>query len=165
MSNSIFQAIMTIITLATLSLSNPVAPAETAIVAEPILDTAIGTGIAVDACTLTEEIPSTEIITENIEDAEIPLAAFPEIKENEDDDDKAPLAEETEDTPDAAESEEESGEESSIENERPYPALPCCTTVEFLGNGMVQLTNTHGGFFVQVTVTEDDFYNGTFSWT
>lgn len=169
MSNLI-QAIMTLITIATLSLSNPVAPAETAIVVEPALDTAVETEIPADGYTLTKEIPAMIItadddVLDNIVDPEVPLAATPEIEENKEDDEMAPLAEETDDTSDAAESGVESDEESSIGNDRPYPPLPCCTTVEFLGDGMVQLTNTHNGFFVQVIVTEDDFYNGTFSWT
>lgn len=44
------------------------------------------------------------------------------------------------------------------------PPLPCCTTVEFNGDGTVTLTNTHGGGFYQTTCSEIDYYDGNFHW-
>lgn len=46
---------------------------------------------------------------------------------------------------------------------REMPPLPCCTEVEFR-DGMVYLTNTHGGYYSYAIVTEDDFYAGNWSW-
>lgn len=46
---------------------------------------------------------------------------------------------------------------------REWPPLPCCTEVEFR-DGMVYLTNTHGGYYSYAVVTEDDFYAGNWSW-
>lgn len=46
---------------------------------------------------------------------------------------------------------------------REMPPLPCCTEVEFR-DGMVYLTNTHGGYYSYAVATEDDFYAGNWSW-
>lgn len=123
-----------------------------------------------------------------IEDAEVPLAATPDMSEDdvtetpecaqdiiEDVIDPTVIATASMDEPivqpdETIETDEDTVAEATdpiapssdrivIEN----PAgMPCCTTV-VIEDGWATITNTHGGYFVQVIVTENDYYAGNFS--
>lgn len=116
--------------------TNPAPVEDTLIADDDELIANIDTTPAVDSQPSDDAQPSGDDGLVDIEENEIPLAPVPE--------DADTMPEETEAT-------------------REWPPLPCCTTVEFV-DGMVILTNTHGGCLCQAVVTEDDFYAGNWSW-